>query len=121
MRKYHVRFGGGLLEKCCRKAVTRQEPTLRFVDKEIAKTAGLDVSSGSGESAHRRNGNGSQPPAAATEASGKATYRDGTAVDSNNAAELTTFQAYTAAHNGQIPISRNALRIWLSNQNGNKK
>ena len=94
---------------------------LTLYDKEIAKTAGLDFPQGSGESAHRRNGNGSQPPAAATETSIKATYRDGTAVDANNAAELTAFQAYTAAHNGQVPISRDALRIWLSNQNGTKK
>ena len=94
---------------------------LCLYDKEIAKTAGLDVPLGAGEPTHRRNGNGSQPPAAQPEASNKATYRDGTAVDINNAAELTTFQAYTAAHNGQPPTSRDALRVWLSSQNGTKK
>jgi hypothetical protein len=107
------------LKRCFRQMGEQFDLTL--YDKEIAKTAGLDASPGSGESAQRRNGNRSQPPAAVTEASIIVTYRDGTAVDSNNAAELTTFQAYTAAHNGQFPISRDVLRVWLSNQNGSKK
>ena len=92
---------------------------LSLYDKEIAKTAGLDTLPGAGESNDRRNG--SQHPTAQPEASNQATYRDGTAVDTNNAAEWATFQAFTAAHNGQPATSRDALRVWLSSQNGTKK
>jgi len=101
---------------------------LSLYDKEIARTAGLEALTGAGEVPHRRNG--SQNPTAACIETNPPTepalptpgvYRDGTAVDTNNAAEIAAFQAYGAAHAGQSPASRDALRVWLSSQNGNKK
>jgi len=131
MRKHHVRFGGGLLEKCRRKTVTRQEPTLRLYDKEIARTAGLENGS---SNSHGSNGNGQSekstgqttspnPPAPPNPQASQAEtlqYRDGVAVDTSNAVEVEAFNAFKSAHQGLAPDSREVLRSWTSSHNGKK-
>ena len=47
-------------------------------------------------------------------------YRDGIAVDMNNAAELEAFNAFKSAHQGLAPASREVLRAWAASHNGKK-
>ena len=131
MRKYQVRFGGGLLEKYCQVAVTRQEPTLRLYDKEIARTAGLENGNGS-ETTPTRNGSpepsprttspvpGSTIPPAAPAQPEVMQYRDGAAVEMNNAAEVTAFNTFKTDHQGLAPATRDVLRAWSARSNGKK-
>jgi predicted nucleic acid-binding Zn finger protein len=99
-------------------------------DKEIARTAGLENGATNGRGS---NGSGkpekatgqaapnpsstTTPPAAQTEA---LLYRDNTAVDTNNAAELEAFNTFKSAHQGLTPASREVLRAWVSSRNNNK-
>jgi predicted nucleic acid-binding Zn finger protein len=99
-------------------------------DKEIARTAGLENGGPNG-----RGSNGSGKPEKATEqaASNPPTpsnspaaqtetlqYRDNTAVDTSNAAEMEAFNTFKSAHQGLAPASREVLRAWVSSNNGKK-
>ncbi len=132
MRKYHVRFGGGLLEKCCRKTVTRQEPTLPLYDKEIARTAGLENGNGS-ETNSTRNGSpepalshttspvpASTNPSTAPAQPEALQYRDGTAVEMSNTAEVAAFNTFKTEHQGLAPATRDVLRAWSARSNDKK-
>ena len=122
MRKHHVRFGGGLLEKCRRQVVTRQKPTLRLYDKETARTAGLETDGSRASNGHGSNGNGHSEKPAAPKPSPAQTavpqYRDGVPVEASNAAEMEAFAAFQSAHQGLAPASREVLRAWAASRNG---
>jgi hypothetical protein len=104
-------------------------------DKEVARTAGLDAEwrGAATEAASTRNGaqettaahpippeTKTAPPPAAPAKPEAIQYRDGTAVETTNGAEVTAFNAFKAAHQGQAPASRDALRAWTAGNNGKK-
>jgi len=100
-------------------------------DKEVAKTAGLENGATNG---HGSNGNGQSekstgqsaspnPPAPPNPPASQAEtlqYRDGTAVDTSNAAELEAFNAFKSANQELAPASREVLRAWVASRNGKK-
>jgi hypothetical protein len=104
-------------------------------DKDIARTAGLDAEGrgGSSESAAPRNASQESAPAHPVPPKHVSTpipavdaqpetlqYKDGTAVEKSNVAEVNAFQAFKVAHPGQVPASREALRTWTAGANGKK-
>ncbi len=104
---------------------------LSLYDKEIAKTAGLE-NGGSSETPPTRNGP-PEPSPRTTSAAPASTispaapgqpdvlqYRDGTAVEMNNAAEVTAFNAFKTEHQGLAPATRDVLRAWTARNNGKK-
>jgi predicted nucleic acid-binding Zn finger protein len=108
---------------------------LSLYDKDIARTAGLDAE-GRGaatEAASTRNSaqettathpippetKAAPPPHAAAKPEA-IQYRDGTAIEMNNGAEVTAFNAFKAAHQGLAPASRDVLRAWTAGSNGKK-
>lgn len=107
MRKYQVRFGGGLLEKCLRKAVTRQEPTLPLYDKEIAQIAGMDQGQTGNTSPSDHHTSTGSKPAAPTRL-----YSDGASVN-GNVPEQEAYDAYLKKM-GKPPASKTDLRNWIS-------
>ncbi len=94
-------------------------------DKEIARTAGIEKSISVG---HRSNGNGQSDksgthissPVPTTSRIEELQYRDGVLVDTNNAAEWEAFNTFRSAHHEMQPASREALRAWVSRNNGKK-
>jgi len=105
-------------------------------DKEIAKTAGLAVTAGpqTGASTNSDNGgcttrNGGAHRKASQETDRKAPvsstvqpdvllYQDSSAVFMNNLSEVSAFNAYKSAHDGQAPASRDSLRAWSNGRKG---
>ncbi len=103
-------------------------------DKEIAKTAGLDAE-GRGNATESSTRNGSQetplphpipskspsttPPAAPAQPEALQ-YRDGTAVEMGNVAEVTAFNTFKSDHQGLAPATRDVLRAWTARSNGKK-
>ena len=112
MRKHHVRFGGGLLEKCHRKAITRQAPTLLLYDKEIAQNAGLDQnrSNGTSSTAISTSKANSMPPTTSIVRK----YGDGVSVN-GNVSEQEAFDQFKEK-TGRVPASKDELRNWLASQ-----
>jgi predicted nucleic acid-binding Zn finger protein len=47
-------------------------------------------------------------------------YQDGTAVFMNNVAEVSAYNTYKSAHNGQAPASRDVLRAWSNGRKGKR-
>jgi predicted nucleic acid-binding Zn finger protein len=47
-------------------------------------------------------------------------YQDGSAVFMNNLAEVNAYSAFKAAHSGQAPASRDALRAWSNGRKENR-
>jgi hypothetical protein len=121
------------LKRCFRQMGERFGNSL--YDKEIARTAGLesDGRSNSSESTPQRSASpnppaahptpqkpaSTTPPAAATQPEALQ-YRDGTAVEMNNAAEVTAFNAFKTAYQGLAPETREVLRAWSARNNGKK-
>jgi hypothetical protein len=116
MRKHHVRFGGGFLEKCSQMAVTRQEPTLHLYDKEIAQNAGTDQGreSGQGNSSASQTTKKATTPASASSTPVIRKYGDGTSVN-GNVSEQEAFDTYKKTV-GTMPASKEALRTWMSSK-----
>lgn len=105
---------------------------LTLYDKEVAKTAGLENGSSS-EAASTRNGSHEPPTARPTPSNLPSTspptaaaqtealqYRDGTAVEVSNVAEVTAFNTFKADHQGLAPATRDVLRAWSARSNGKK-
>jgi hypothetical protein len=104
-------------------------------DKEIARTAGLDAEGrgNSSEATTPRHASqnppaarptpqkpSSTPPQAAVAQPEVQQYQDGTAVEINNAAEVTAFSTFKAAHQSLAPETREVLRAWTARSNGKK-
>jgi hypothetical protein len=47
-------------------------------------------------------------------------YRDGTAVEMSNTAEVTAFNMFKTDHQGLAPATRDVLRAWSARSNGKK-
>ena len=108
---------------------------LSLYDKDIAKTAGLDTDgrSNSSEANPPRssqaessstptpptNNKPAQTPAAPTQPE-PLQYRDGTAVEMSNTAEVTAFNTFKTVHSGLGPATRDVLRAWTARSNGKK-
>jgi predicted nucleic acid-binding Zn finger protein len=94
-------------------------------DKEIARTAGLEngASDGNGHKGNdrtersNRQDSSPNPPAIQPDVM---QYRDGVTVDTSNIAEMEAFNTFKSDHQNLAPDSREVLRVWVSNQNGNK-
>ena len=108
---------------------------LSLYDKDIAKTAGLDTE-GRGTSAESypphssqsepkaspaapTNSKPAQAPAAPTQPE-PLQYRDGTAIEMSNTAEVTAFNTFKTVHSGLAPATRDVLRAWTARSNGKK-
>jgi len=94
---------------------------LSLYDKEVARTAGLETSQGAHGNGHpekRIAPTVSPPPGSSPKETLQ--YRDGTAVDATNTAELEAFHTFQAAHHEIAPASREALRAWVASHNGKK-
>ncbi|MEN4011338.1 MAG: Rad52/Rad22 family DNA repair protein [Bellilinea sp.] len=98
----------------------------RLYDKEIARTAGLEIEPSNGNGSHGKKQSAkpaNQPAAPPNPIASQAEppqYRDGVAVDTGNAAEWEAFNAFQSAHQGLAPASREALRAWAAGRNGKK-
>lgn len=79
-------------------------------DKDIARTAGLGTGNPNGHSPTPGNGKSAVPSPTAIET---LHYRDGSAVEADNTAEVNAFHAFKTAHQGQAPQSRESLRTWV--------
>ena len=98
---------------------------LTLYDKDVARTAGIE---NNGSNGHGSNGNGQseKPAAAKPPAPSNAPpaqpevpqYRDGTAVEASNTAEVEAFTTFQSAHQGLAPASREVLRAWAASRNG---
>ncbi len=117
------------LKRCFRQC--GEQFGLSLYDKEIARTAGLENGNGS-ETTPTRNGSPEPSPRTtspvpasiippATPASFEGLqYRDGTAVEMSNVAEVTAFNTFKADHQGLAPATREVLRAWSARSNGKK-
>lgn len=89
-------------------------------DKEIARTAGLESQGRNGTNGNGSNGSAKSEKAARPAPLETHSYRDGAAVDTANPAEVEAFAAFQSVHQGLAPASREVLRAWAANQNGQK-
>ncbi|MDD5369316.1 MAG: Rad52/Rad22 family DNA repair protein, partial [Anaerolineaceae bacterium] len=121
------------LKRCFRQAGEQFGNSL--YDKEIARTAGLDAEGRGSSSENASTRNGSQeppstpssvpnhqsttPPAAPVQPEAMQ-YRDGTAVEMSNTAEVTAFNTFKTDHQGLAPATRDVLRAWSARSNGKK-
>ncbi len=117
------------LKRCFRQAGEQFGNSL--YDKEIARTAGLE--NGNGSEASTRNGS-PEPTSSHTTSPVPAStippatpaqpevmqYRDGTAVEMSNTAEVTAFNTFKTDHQGLAPATRDVLRAWSARSNGKK-
>ena len=117
------------LKRCFRQAGEQFGNSL--YDKEIARTAGLE--NGNGSEASIRNGS-PEPTSSHTTSPVPAStippatpaqpevmqYRDGTAVEMSNTAEVTAFNTFKTDHQGLAPATRDVLRAWSARSNGKK-
>ncbi len=118
------------LKRCFRQC--GEQFGLSLYDKEIARTAGLENGNGS-ETIPSRNGSpetssshttspvpASTIPPTTPSQSGGMQYRDGTAVEMSNMAEVTAFNTFKTDHQGLAPATRDVLRAWSARSNGKK-
>jgi predicted nucleic acid-binding Zn finger protein len=117
------------LKRCFRQAGEQFGNSL--YDKEIARTAGLENGNGS-ETTPTRNGSPEPSPRTTSPVPASAIppttptqpevmqYRDGTAVEMSNTAEVTAFNMFKTDHQGLAPATRDVLRAWSARSNGKK-
>jgi hypothetical protein len=101
-------------------------------DKEIAKTAGLENATSTNPNRSHIDKSEAGPPGApslgslakdSTPSSPQPElllYQDGSAVLMNNVAEVNAYNSFKAAHSGQAPASRDALRAWSNGRKENR-